>query len=112
MVALSAMSYFDRTIMSIAAPGIMKEFGISETAMGTVFSAFLLSYTILMTPAGGVVDRFGARRTLTVAGLAWVAFTGMTALGGWLPVAVLPTFLVIRFLFGACTAPLYPACAR
>src|SRR5258706_1470478 len=47
MVVLSGLSYFDRTIMSIAAPTIMKEFGISETDMGTVFSAFLLSYTIL-----------------------------------------------------------------
>jgi len=31
MFALSAMSYFDRVVMSIAGPGIMIDFGISET---------------------------------------------------------------------------------
>ena len=29
MVACSVMSYFDRTIMSIAGPQVMKEFGLS-----------------------------------------------------------------------------------
>ena len=29
MLGLSAMSYFDRTVLSIAAPSIMREFGIS-----------------------------------------------------------------------------------
>ena len=62
MIALSGMSYFDRTIMSIAGPGIMKEYGISETAMGAVYSAFLLSYTICMTPGGWLTDLFGPRR--------------------------------------------------
>ncbi len=61
MIALSGMSYFDRTIMSIAGPGIMKEYGISETAMGTVYSAFLLSYMICMTPGGWLTDLFGPR---------------------------------------------------
>ena len=43
MFALSAMNYFDRVVMSIAGPGVMKDFGISETGMGTIYSAFLLS---------------------------------------------------------------------
>ncbi len=41
MVLFSIMSYFDRTIMSVAGPGIIKEFGLSETQMGFVYSAFL-----------------------------------------------------------------------
>ena len=50
MFGLSVMSYFDRTIMSIAGPGIMKEFQLSETGMGTVYSAFTLGYALLMIP--------------------------------------------------------------
>ena len=34
--------------MSIAGPGIMKEFGLSETQMGSVFSAFNFGYAIFM----------------------------------------------------------------
>ena len=50
MVACSVMSYFDRTIMSIAGPEVMKEFALSTTQMGSVYSAFILSYAILMIP--------------------------------------------------------------
>lgn len=116
MTALSGMSYFNRTIMSIAGPGIMKEFQISEPSMGTVYSAFLLSYTLCMGLGGALADRFGARRTLFVAGLCGCACTALTALcgpaglGAYL--GVVGAFMVVRFLFGIATAPLYPSTAR
>ena len=116
MAVLSTASYFDRTIMSIAAPTVMKEFGISETAMGTVFSAFLISYTIMMLPGGELADRFGARRVVTLFGFGAAFFTGITALCGrpglGALLGVVPSFLLVRFAFGLCTAPLYPSCAR
>src|SRR5436309_15839461 len=59
MAAFSLMSYFDRTIMSIAAPGIMKEFSLSETEMGWVFTAFLMSYAAMNLPGGHLADQFG-----------------------------------------------------
>src|SRR5712692_3930888 len=77
MFALSAMSYFDRVVMSIAGPGIMKEFHISETGMGSVYSAFLLSYTLMMSPGGALADRFGGRLVITVAYLGAALFTGL-----------------------------------
>lgn len=116
MFALSAMSYFDRVVISIAGPGIMKDFQISETEMGTVYSAFLLSYTLMMTPGGALADRFGGRLVLTVTGLGAALFTGLTAicgpqdLGAYL--GVLPAFLTIRLLFGVCVSPIYPSMAR
>src|SRR5437899_3207300 len=82
MIAFSVMSYFDRTIMSIAGPQIMKEFDLSVTQMGSVYSAFVLSYAIMMIPGGQVVDRLGPRITLLVMGLSAALFTGLTALGG------------------------------
>jgi MFS family permease len=116
MAVLSTLSYFDRSIMSIAGPTIIKEFHISETAMGTVYSAFLLSYMLFMLPGGEMADRFGARRMLTFSGLGAAFFTGLTAwcgTPGWgLLLGVVPSFLVVRFAFGVCTAPLYPSCAR
>ena len=62
MVALSVMSYVGRTAMSIAGPEIIKEFGLTETQMGTVYSAFLLSYAQLLAPGGWWADRRGPRR--------------------------------------------------
>ncbi len=116
MFALSAISYFDRTILSIAAPVIIHDFGISETGMGAVFSAFILSYGIFQAPGGRLADRFGPHRVLTLACLGAAVFTGLTALGGepglgtWL--GVIPSFVMLRLLFGAFTAPLYPACGK
>jgi MFS family permease len=116
MFALSAMNYFDRVVMSIAGPGIMKDFQISETGMGTIYSAFLLSYTLMMTPGGALADRFGGRWVLTVAGLGVALFTGLTAvcgpqgLGAY--VGVFPAFLIMRLAFGICASPLYPSTGR
>ena len=115
MVAFSIMSYFDRIIMSIAGPRIMGESGLTETQMGAIYSAFTLSYGLLMIPGGRLADRFGPRRVLTLMGLGAAVFTALTAFGGrplfgiWL--GVLPSFLAIRLGFGAATAPLYPSCA-
>lgn len=116
MFGFSLLSYFDRTIMSIAGPEIMKRFSISETAMGSVYSAFLLSYALFMIPGGYVVDRLGPRWTLTLMGAGAAVFTGLTAMGGspglGTVFGIVPALLAIRFLLGVFTAPLYPACGR
>ena len=116
MIACSVMSYFDRTIMSIAGPEIMKEFDLSATQMGSVYSAFILSYAIMMIPGGHVADRLGPRLTLLLMNLSAALFTGLTALGGrpglGSIVGVLPALIAIRLGLGIATAPLYPACAR
>ena len=115
MFAFSMMSYFDRTIMSIAGPEIMKEFGIAPTQMGWVYSAFILGYAVFMIPGGDLADRLGPRNTLAVMGLAAALFTALTPLGGYSALAslgVVPLLIAIRCGLGVMSAPLYPACAR
>ena len=46
------LTYMDRSNISVAAPAIAKEFGLSKTAMGFVFSAFLWAYAIGQIPGG------------------------------------------------------------
>src|SRR5262249_15920028 len=74
------------------------------------------SYTLLMTPGGWITDRFGPRAVLTVTGLGTALLTGLTAVGGKPGLGTLfgivPSFLIVRFLMGALTAPLYPSCGR
>jgi len=115
MFGFSVMSYFDRTIMSIAGPQIMQELGIAPTQMGWIYSAFILAYAVFMIPGGGLVDRLGPRSTLLLMGLAAGFFTALTALGGYAVVAflgVVPLLIAIRGGLGVVSAPLYPACAR
>src|SRR4051812_5643266 len=116
LFAFSAVSYFDRTIMSIAGPALMKEFRIPATEMGSVYSAFILGYALLMIPGGWLTDRIGPRRTLLLMGSFSAAFTAITILGakpglGEL-IGIVPALFLIRLGLGFVTAPLYPACAR
>ncbi|MBI2686447.1 MAG: MFS transporter [Acidobacteria bacterium] len=116
MLAFSLVNYFDRTILSVAAPGMMKEFDLTPTGMGVVFSAFQISYTALMTPGGRWSDRFGPRNMLAVVGIGAGLLTALMPLGAipglgiW--IGVIPALVIVRLGFGAFTAPLYPATGR
>src|SRR4051812_11153411 len=88
LMAFSFLTHLNRVSMPVAADlQIMDQFAIPPTAMGAVYSAFLLAYTVLMIPGGWLGDRFGARAVLAGMGFGSAAFVAMTALPGtgWLP---------------------------
>ena len=109
LVLLSLASYFQRTIISIAAPSLMREFSLSETQLGELYSSFLLGYALLMIPGGWLADRFGPYRVLGTVAILTGVFTVLTA-NSFAP--IFPLMLAVRFLLGCCTSPLYPAAAR
>ena len=109
---LSAVAYLDRTNISVAGIQIGREFAISNTRLGWVFSAFLIGYASFQIPAGLLARRLGPRRVLTVGGVWWGFFTALTALvpphvGG----AVL-ILILVRFALGAGEATMYPATSQ
>src|SRR5262245_4030773 len=111
MFALSVLSYVDRTAISIAGPTLIKEFGFSETQMGSIYSVFILSYALFMFPGGWLADRYGPRLILALTSMGAALFTALTALAG-LPalsayLGILPSFLLVRFVFGLFTVALY-----
>ncbi len=116
LVAFSVQSYFDRVIMSIAGPSIIREFSISETAMGTVFSAFILSYAIVMTFAGSLADRIGVRAILGLMGLGSALFTAITAVAASATVVaslgIIPALIAVRLCMGVFQTPMYPSSAK
>jgi ACS family glucarate transporter-like MFS transporter len=125
LMAYSFMSWFNRVSMSTAADlRIMKDFQITETEMGFVYSALLFAYALCMTPGGWVADRYGAWIALVFMGFGSALFCGLTGLVGFeSPKAVLAflgypvslawlSFLLIRSAMGVFTAPIYPASGR
>jgi len=116
LFCFSFLNYVNRTIMSIASPRMIYEFGISETEMGAVFSAFILGYALFMLPGGAFADRLGAKRALVIMGGGSAVFTVLTPLGGrpglGALLGIVPGMVAIRFLMGVSSAPLYPCCAR
>ncbi len=113
-VAASA-GYVCRVAITVAAPGMMHDFGLTQAQMGTVFSAFLIGYTLFQIPSGGLADRVSPRRIFLVLCTGFTLLTVFTAVVGWRGVAialVIPQLWIIRCLFGVVAAPTYPASAR
>jgi ACS family glucarate transporter-like MFS transporter len=94
----------------------MSAFDVSATSMGTVYSAFILSYAATMIPAGWLADRVGPVPVLTAMGAGTGVLTLLTAGVGVSPFAALaglvPSLIVLRLGLGVFASPLYPAGAR
>src|ERR1700738_5564735 len=78
------ITYLDRVNVSTAAAGFGKEFHLSHTEVGLVFSAFAYPYLLFQVIGGWVSDRFGAKRTLLFCGTLWAAATFLTGFAGGL----------------------------
>ncbi len=106
-VLLAAITYLDRVCISLTAPAMMRDLGLSKVQMSLVFSAFTLAYGLFEIPTGWWGDRVGTRRVLTRIVIWWSSFTIATAAA-----FNYASLLVIRFLFGAGEAGAWPNAAR
>ncbi len=115
-MALCFISHFNRASMTSAGDErLIKQFGLDPLAMGWVYSAFLVVYTLCMIPGGLFIDRFGPRVALMAMGFGTAVFCAITGAVGWGLVAaanVWMALLVVRSLMGLFTTPLHPGCAR
>ncbi len=98
------LTYLDRVNVSTAADGFGREFELSKTQIGLVFSAFAYPYLVFQVIGGWVSDRFGARRTLIACGSLWAAATALTGLAGGLV-----SLLAARVLLGLGEGATFPA---
>lgn len=104
---LTITNYLDRGNLSVAAPLIRKDLGISATEMGVILSAFVWPYAIMNLPTGWAIDRFGARVMMALAAGAWsiVAIaTGLARSAG--------VFIGLRAALGISEAPMFPAALK
>jgi len=98
------ITYLDRVNVSTAAAGFGKEFNLSHTQIGLVFSAFAYPYLIFQVIGGWVSDRFGSKRTLIFCGVLWAAATILTGFAGGLF-----SLLAARVLLGLGEGATFPA---
>ena len=101
------ITYMDRTNISVAAPAMAEEFGLSKTEFGIVFSAFLWAYSIGQIPGGWFADRFGPRKVLLFIVPFWSLMTVATSLAFGKV-----SLIFIRFVFGLGEAGAFPAATR
>lgn len=117
LCATATAGYICRSNLSTAAPLVMKEFGLTQVAMGQVFSAFYLGYALLQLPSGILADLWGTQKIYSRAIWLWVACTILQVAigwGHWQWTLGLNLFCLIgaRFLLGIASAPAYPAASK
>lgn len=98
------ITYLDRVNVSTAASGFGKEFNLSKTEIGFVFSAFAYPYLVFQVIGGWVSDKFGARKTLIWCGVVWGVATILTGMAGGLV-----SLLLARLLLGFGEGATFPA---
>ena len=101
------VTYMDRANISVTAPAMQGELGLSKTEMGLVFSAFVWAYAVGQIPGGWLADRFGPRRVLLMILPFWSFMTASTA---WATGAL--SLFAIRFVFGLGEAGAFPTATR
>jgi MFS transporter, ACS family, D-galactonate transporter len=108
LLGLSAfLSYIDRSNLSIAAPQLKIELGLSATQLGVLFSAFFWTYACLQIPAGWVVDRLEVKWVFASGFLIWSVATAITG--------ALHTFaalLVARVVLGVGESVAFPSYSK
>ena len=114
LAATATAAYLCRVNISVAGALVMQEYGLTQTQMGWVFSAFLLGYTLCMLPGGFLADSWGAKRTLALLAWGWVGVTVLQAAapsgaGTASALAVVGMLAALRFVMGALASPTYPA---
>jgi EmrB/QacA subfamily drug resistance transporter len=108
MIFAVAMTFIDQTIVSIAAPKIQSELGLSSSGIQWAINAYLLALAAFFAFGGRLADIAGHRR-MTVLGV--ILFAGSSALCGLTPSgAAAETWLVaFRALQGLGGAIMFPA---
>src|SRR6266571_7732269 len=89
------INYIDRSNLSIAAPLLKDEFGLSASQLGILLSSFFWTYTLFQIVSDWAVDRFDVNWVIAAGFLTWSLATATTAL-----VHGFAVLLVIRLILG------------
>lgn len=98
------INYLDRSALSVAAPILIKDFNLSPSQMGMVFSSFFVGYALFNLIGGYFSDKYGGRIVLAASMAVWSIFCGLTTMA-----TGLTSLLIIRFMFGVGEGPISAA---
>ena len=106
LVAGMIACYIGRGALSVAAPFMMRDLGLSPASMGVLLSAFFWLYAFMQVPAGWVVDRFGVKWSYAAGFVFWSVASALTGFATGFAMLV-----VLRLALGVGQAVAFPASA-
>lgn len=108
LLSLSVLiNYIDRSNLSIAAPLLKDELGLSASQLGTLLSAFFWTYALMQIPAGWLVDRLDVKWVFAAGFFLWTVATAVTGLlHGFI------ALLIIRVVLGLGESVAFPSYSK
>ncbi len=100
---LYVANYLDRTNIAYATLGMKGDLGLSDSVFGTASGIFFIGYFALQIPGALLVERWSARRLLSLTLITWGALTALTGF-----VRTPRELYGARFLLGAAEAGFFP----
>src|SRR5579863_10716756 len=97
------VNYLDRISLAYAAIGMSRDVGFNDQVIGLGIGVFFVSYVALQIPGALLVERWSARRMISLTLLAWGSLTALTAL-----VHTPRQLYFARFMLGAAEAGFFP----
>ncbi|MBG0737888.1 MFS transporter [Paeniglutamicibacter antarcticus] len=101
------LNYLDRSAVSIAAPNMIKDLGLTKTDIGLLGTVFSWTYAFFQLPAGYLIDKFGPKKMYFIAMAVWSVATALMSAG-----RTMTHFITFRILLGIGESPNSPNCSK
>src|SRR5713226_2203296 len=86
LTLVNFLNYIDRQVLPAVAPAMQRDLGLTDTEIGAMEDALLLSFTVLAPLFGRLGDRYSRTKLMAGAAAVWSIATGLTALTDHSPV--------------------------
>ena len=103
----TALSFLDRQVLSISIIKIKEDFPVSDVEYGFINTGFLISYAIMFTIGGIIIDRYGSRVGLALSVGIWSFATVLHSFAG-----NVFQFGLYRFLLGIGEGGAFPGAIK
>jgi MFS family permease len=77
---INALNFFDRQIIGAVGEPIRKEFGLNDSALGALNTAFTLLYAFVGLPLGKLADKYSRKKILAVGVFLWSLMTAASGI--------------------------------
>ena len=93
LTLVNFLNYIDRQILPSVAPLMATDLHLTDTEIGSMEAALLLSFTVLAPLFGRLGDRYSRTKLMAAAAIIWSVATGLTGVMDHLPVMPGPIHL-------------------
>ncbi|MCW3079700.1 MFS transporter [Segetibacter sp.] len=107
LFSATALSFLDRQVLSMTIIKIQQEFKVTDFQYGIVNTSFLISYALMFTIGGRLMDKFGSKKGLAVSVGVWSIANSLHGI-----ISNFYHLVIFRFLLGAGEGGCFPGAAK